>query len=172
MADQTIGKNTYGATNQTAETWLAATKFQAPAVAGGGTCTFYVGISLAAEPYPSVKCGVWADSSGDPGALLASGPALTPSTTGEQWLSGTFTWEGIEASAYYWLGGVFESTAGEINLSFESTGGTSVYKSGTYPTLPDPFGSKSDIERIYSFYVLYPATTAKFARTAYYYAQQ
>lgn len=160
MADQTIGISSNPTSFAGYEGYNLYTQFTTPAVGGGGTCTFYVYVKNGASPYPSVKCGVWADSSDNPGALLATGPTLAPTSNAEGFLSGTFTWNNIQANTKYWLGISCESTAGAGDIGYFGTG-TGAYQTSTYPNLPDPAGTHSDFSRTYGLKVVYPeaATT-------------
>jgi hypothetical protein len=158
MADQTFGNTTIGNESTSGlEGAVFVAPFTTPAIGGGGTCTFYLYCKGEASPYPGFATGVWADSSGNPGALLATGPVLTPSNTTAGWLSGTFTWSGIVGGTTYWLGAIMDDTAGSSSVFDTASSNVSRYRwlSG-YPTLPDPFGSPTTNSRSYCAYVVYP----------------
>jgi hypothetical protein len=88
----------------------------------------------------NVKCALYADNSGEPGALITAmntGQAVT----GSGWETLSFTSTPITSGTYYWLALIF-STSG-VNQRHESSGmGTRRVKSETYDTFtfPDPAG--------------------------------
>src|SRR6476469_7284503 len=84
---------------------------------------------------------IYADSSGVPGALLATSDTLTLSNTSEQQVDYTFSGSqqiAVTNGTPYWIGVSWQAAAGSINVSRDSTAGGR-YESGSY--LPNPFGT-------------------------------
>lgn len=156
----TIGDQTNQSTNFTANGYLAACRFQAPASGDANPGTFYV-YCMYATAQGHLKLGVWADSSNYPGALLATGPTITcPSTVG--WKSGAVTWLGIVSGTYYWLGLVGEGVATQRARYGSGAANQSRYIADTgYPTLQDPFpGSATGAAASFAAYIEYTETAS------------
>lgn len=155
-----IGDQTNQPTNFTANGYVAACRFQAPASGDANPGTFYV-YCYYGTTQGHLKLGVWADSSGYPGALLASGPLITcPSTVG--WESGAITWTGITSGTYYWLGLIGENVATQRARYGSGAANQSRYIANTgYPTLPDPFpGSATGAAASFAAYIDYTASAS------------
>jgi hypothetical protein len=106
------------------------------AVASGNMTEFRVKSGVSGY----VKCALYADNAGEPGALITAmntGQAVT----GSGWETLSFTSTPIVNGTVYWLA-----------IQCVATGGTIRYKSATYSsfTFPDPAGSgfSSEVEYI------------------------
>jgi len=106
------------------------------AVASGNMTEYRVKSSVAGN----VKCAIYADSAGEPGALI------TAMNTGQavaagQWNTLTFTSTPITSGTVYWLAFNID-TNGAIDY-LASGAGIERYKAASYPTFafPDPAGS-------------------------------
>jgi hypothetical protein len=112
---------------------------QFTAVATGNMTQFRVKSSVAGN----VKCAIYANSAGEPGALI------TAMNTGQaviagQWNALTFTLTSITSGTVYWLAFIFDITGA---LDYRTlSGGIRRYKAETYAgwTFPNPAGSGFD----------------------------
>lgn len=131
MATKLIGADDATGSNGTPH-YFVLCRFQA--VASGTMNEFRLKSGVSGN----VKCAIYADSAGEPGALITAmntGQAVT----GGQWNTLTFTSTSITSGTYYWLA-VCVDTVGAIQ---QIAGGTMRYKVGAYSTFtfPDPAGT-------------------------------
>jgi hypothetical protein len=124
-ADDISGSNEYAST-------FCLNKFTA--AASGNMTEFRV--KAAVSGY--VKCALYADSSGAPGALITA--MNTGQAVAAGWNTLSFTSTAITLGTVYWLAIVISVAGAAI---YHSGGGTQKYKSSTYSTFtfPDPAGS-------------------------------
>jgi len=130
----------------------------AGSTAGGGTNDFFNSGDLPASPYTTVAAGtpdqaqvvirsgstftsltigIWADSSGNPGAKIGQFTAITDNTAGTK-IVGGYTGSALTLSQAIWVGAL--TLGGAFNDTGNSTG--SGYKGRTgQASLPDPFGA-------------------------------
>ncbi len=128
-----IGTDDVTPTETMSPSYFMLSKFTA--VASGTMCQF----GLHSDYAGNVKCALYADSAGSPGALITAmntGQAVT----GSGWQMLTFTPTAITNGVVYWLG-LNIDTRGAVMQ--KSPGGTLRYKAGTYSTFsfPNPAGS-------------------------------
>lgn len=147
FGQQNIGADDYGGDNNT----IIATRFQAN---GSGTLTNMSVYVLAGSGHLNVA--IYADASGAPGALLASGTAQAVS--GPAW----FTFPGFNLSitngTYYWL--CFNCDAVGLNFT-DAAGATNqnAYVGQTFGSWPSTFGTPgSYLANQYSIYASYTIT--------------
>lgn len=102
---------------------------------------------LSATGSTNVKFVIYADSAGEPGALLAQSDVLVVSNTSEQ--QNNFTFSGgnqisVTSGTPYWIGVAWQDPGTpSLNVSRDSTATSRREQNYTYPTLPDPFGTPS-----------------------------
>lgn len=154
-----IGDQTNQTTNFTANGYVAACRFQAPANGDANPGTFYV-YCYYGTTQGHLKLGVWADNAGVPGALLATGPTITcPLSLG--WENGSITWTGIVSGEYYWLGTIGENVATQRVRYGSGAANQARYVANTnYPTLPDPFPSATGAAASFAAYIDYTESGA------------
>ncbi|MEN6626346.1 MAG: hypothetical protein ABFD69_08985, partial [Candidatus Sumerlaeia bacterium] len=100
-------------------------------------------------PSGTMRLGIYADSSGKPGALMATTDSFTPVAG---WNTASVTAPATLEAGAYWL--AMEATSNTLVLSAASTGGSHAYRSGwAYTTLPSTFPTLSGTGTWqYSFY--------------------
>lgn len=111
---------------------------------------------------------IYADSSGVPGALLATSDTLTLSNTSEQQVDYTFSGAqqiAIVIGVLYWIGVSWQAAAGSINVSRDSTA-ASRYESGSY--LPNPFGTPTSLSGPIDAFIDYVVPSTPLARVSQY----
>lgn len=102
----------------------------------------------------TVKIAVYADNSGEPGALIVSNNTDQNVVSGDNTL--TITSSSIVTGTWYWLG--INSSA--VIVRRNTTGGTTRYKTATYSTFtfPDPAGSSFNTSATNQCLALYGET--------------
>jgi hypothetical protein len=133
MATKLVGADDITATGNEGKNYFFLNKFTA--VASGTMTEFRVKSAVAGN----VKCALYADSGGEPGALIIAmntGQAVT----GSGWQTLSFTPTSITNGVAYWLA-ICIDTAGAV--TYKAGGGTYRYKVATYSTFtfPNPAGS-------------------------------
>jgi hypothetical protein len=140
MAVTYFGQNSDGnnAVNASAN-YLISVRFQN--TAGTGNIT-ELGINIHSALTGSVRLGVYADGvdAQHPGALLLDAGVLTNPGTGWQTISGLSL--AVTENTYYCLAHVASS---DVQVR-STTGVEDIYKSFTYATLPNPFGTGTATE--------------------------
>ena len=113
--------------------------------AGTGHAAFYM------------KPVVYADSSGAPGALLATGsPVLVADSAAVARYDMPLAAPLSVAAADYWLGAIFDANAAGSQLRCVTTGGTMYYNADTYSDgATDPFGTPSTTAYKMAIYATY-----------------
>jgi hypothetical protein len=163
---RTIGANKWTVTPRGANygnSWQAteAKLIVYPMWLPGGTLTALgVDVATAGSTGAVVRAGIWEDSNGAPGALVADGGTASAETTGGKELSISET----ITSGYYWLGAVNQGSATTravlrtiqtINVVMGSyaqlSPNTSHYggptRNSVTGALPDPFGTENNTEQ-------------------------
>lgn len=147
-----VGKNTAGV----ALTTIGANakrggRFQASSTFTATVMSAYVRGTYGGEGF---RCCIYADSSGDPGALLGYTYTTDATTTSELWYNAKLiTPVDITSGNYYWL--VIHSRDTNTQPSVNASGGTSAIavSSDTFSDGPvDPFGSYTSGVLEYSIY--------------------
>jgi hypothetical protein len=125
-----IGADSSGSPGTSAN-YFRLTRFQAAASGSMTQFRVYSGAS------GNLKCAIYADSAGEPGALITAMNTGQAVTSG--WNTFTFTSTPIVSGTYYWLAVNFDT--GDAAQYIAS--GTFRYKSATYSgfTFPNPAGS-------------------------------
>jgi hypothetical protein len=126
-----VGADDAAGSNQTAG-YFILTRFQA--VASGTMNEFRLKSGVSGN----IKCALYADNAGEPGALITAmntGQAVT----GGGWNTLNFTSTAITSGTYYWLAICLDTTGAAQWIS----GGTMFWKTATYSTFtfPNPAGS-------------------------------
>jgi subtilisin family serine protease/fibronectin type 3 domain-containing protein len=100
---------------------------------------------------------IYADSSGSPGALLATTTPLTfKSTNTAGWYDLPFATAPALTSGNYWIGVITGGTANVTGFRFDKVTGTRDYNGNTYTTGPsNPFGSFTTDSEQASIYATY-----------------
>ncbi len=156
MATKLVGADDVAQTGNEGANYFLLCKFTA--VASGTMTEFRVKSAVAGN----VKCAIYADNAGEPGALITSmntGQAVT----GSGWETLTFTPTSITNGVAYWLAVCFD-TAGAV--TYKNSGGGTPYrtKTATYSsfTFPDPAGSGfTSYNNFYDIEAGWEAATAK-----------
>lgn len=149
VVDPTFGYTDKGGTGSTPEAGRTYTTVATLGEAGDITkMTLYYTTSTNAKAY----VGIYDDSGAAPNNLLGQSAEETFTHVFDNWRDFTITEAGL-AAANYWLAFMFDTTAGSIY--YDATG-TTKYKNGAYPTMPDPFGTPTGtVTRKYSIYATY-----------------
>lgn len=134
MAIKLVGADDISGSNESSNYFLLS-RFQA--VASGTMNEFRVKCNANGN----VKCAIYADSAGEPGALITAmntGQAVTAGA----WRTLNFTSTSITSGTYYWLA-ICIDTNGAVQAYNVGSGNQQRYKSATYSTFtfPDPAGS-------------------------------
>jgi len=130
----TFGLNSGGSTWQDAAGYIEAIRFQCP---GNGMLTRLEILFDETTPNGSVRLGVYADSSGTPGALLLDAGSVT---VANGWVGISGLSLHVSANTYYWL--AFDLSA--QNGVRDQTGGPTgshMWRVYSYGSLPNPFGT-------------------------------
>jgi hypothetical protein len=130
----TFGLNSGGSTWQDAAGYIEAMRFQCP---GNGMLTRLEILFDDTTPNGSVMLGVYADSSGAPGALLLDAGSVT---VANGWIGTKGLSLSMSANNYYWL--AFDLSA-QNGVRYQTGGPTSshVWRAYAYGPLPTPFGT-------------------------------
>jgi hypothetical protein len=157
----TLGKTTDGGSTSTATTAKAIASV-ATATADGVLATGAARIWAAAGTV-SVQLGVWADSSGSPGALLALSDAVSVGTTADTEVPFTFSGANLIAivnGVAYWIGPTWALPGTTMTWSRDAVG---VGNAKTVNSqAPNPFGTTSDLNGPIDAYVNhFPAVSAE-----------
>lgn len=157
----TLGKTTDGSSTSTATTAKAIVSTAtagSDGVLASGAARLWV-----ASGSVSVQLGVWADSSGAPGALLALSDALAVTQTTESELAFTFSGANqivIVNGVPYWIGPTWALPGVTMTWSRDAVG---VGNAKTVNSqAPNPFGTTSDLNGPIDAYLNYfPAVSAE-----------
>lgn len=141
----TFGETSDG-TNQSTSSANRVWVSQATPAASGTVSTGHVRLALDSSGSTSIKFAIYADSSGEPGALLAESDALTVNDTTIQWRTLTFSGGNqisVTAGTPYWIGPAWQDpgTPGVTQRWTGSAGGRREQSITTWPTLPNPYGT-------------------------------
>ena len=157
----TLGKTTDGSTTSTASTAKAVASV-ATATADGVLATGAARVWVASGSVP-VQLGVWADSSGSPGALLALSDSVSISATANT--ETPFTFSGANQIAIvngvaYWIGPTW-ALPGVVMTWARDAVAVGQVKS-VNAQAPNPFGTASDLNGPLAAYVNhFPAVSAE-----------
>ena len=146
--DPTFGYTSIGASN---DTWgLGYANSVKAILSEAGTIT---SLSLYCSGTINVITGLYADSGGAAGSLLATSSPATPTST-PAWVDFPINYA-ASAATYHLV--CLPNQTGTIAVKYDSASTHHGYKSGnTYPTLPNPFNEGgSDSTNFYSFYATY-----------------
>lgn len=159
----TLGKTAVGATFSSWPTGYVEVAGPYVASASGAITAVNLYVAGNATDANPVRGEVYADSAGAPGALVATGAAVTVNAgQAAGWISSAVSSASIVNGSSYWFG--FMPGGGPNGCSFykDTVAGASRYVSGvTYPTAPDPFGSPSTFTDQLSAYIDFtPAASA------------
>lgn len=130
----TFGLNSGGSTWQDAAGYIEAMRFQCP---GNGMLTRLEILFDDTTPNGSVRLGVYADSSGTPGALLLDAGSVT---VANGWIGTNGLSLSVSANTYYWLA---LDLSAQNGVRYQTGGPTSshVWRVYSYGPLPNPFGT-------------------------------
>jgi hypothetical protein len=100
---------------------------------------------------------IYADSSGSPGALLATSSQLTfKSTSTAGWYDLPFSSPPILAAGNYWIGVITGASSHVAGFRYDSVAGSRDYNANTFTSGPtNPFGSFSSDAEQTSLYASY-----------------
>jgi hypothetical protein len=131
MTIKLIGADNAVGDGNNAPDYFVLGRFQA--VASGNMTLFYLRCANAGN----IKVALYADNSGEPGALITAMNTGQAITIG--WVSVSFTSSAIVSGNYYWLGTNLDC----YGMRQLNSGGTRRYKVATYSTFtfPNPAGS-------------------------------
>lgn len=142
----TFGKTSNGASNSTSSVDKIFVSSATPTSSGtvtGGSARVW----LSSAGSTSSKFLIYADSSGSPGALLATSDQVTVSNTSEAQVDYTFSGGqqiSITRNTTYWIGIVWQDPGTpSVTVSRDGTANMRKEQTLTYPTMPDPFGTPS-----------------------------
>jgi hypothetical protein len=130
----TFGLNSGGSTWQDAAGYIEAMRFQCP---GNGMLTRLEILFDDTTPNGSVRLGVYADSSGTPGALLLDAGSVT---VANGWVGISGLSLHVSANTYYWLAFDLSAQNGVRYQTGEPTS-SHVWRIYSYGPLPNPFGT-------------------------------
>lgn len=142
----TFGKTTDGTGNSASSVDKMFVSSASPSTSGTVTSGTVRDWLSSAGNGPS-KCVIYADSSGSPGALLATSDEVTITNTAEA--AQTYNFSGanqisITGGTTYWIGVAWQDPGTpSFTVSRDSTASQRKEQTFTYPTLPDPFGTPS-----------------------------
>jgi hypothetical protein len=141
----TFGKTTDGgsaSSSSAPRVWVSTATPGSTGTVTGGTAR----ISLDAAGSTNTKMAIYADSSGSPGALLATSDVLVLTATAEA--DQVFTFSGgnqitITSGTAYWIGVAWDDPgAPSVVVSRDATATSRYEQTATSgPTLPNPYGS-------------------------------
>jgi len=153
MATKLVGADDVTATGNDTSNQFTLTKFTA--VASGTMNQFRVKSAVAGN----VKCAIYADNAGEPGALI-TGMNTGQAVTGSGWETLSFTPTSITNGVAYWLAVCFDTNGA---ITYKAGGGTYRYKAATYSTFtfPSPAGSGFTNYDGYEIEAGWEAATAK-----------
>jgi len=98
-----------------------------------------------------VRHALYADSAGEPGALLAEGPEVDVLAAG--WQISLMPAVSLLDNTFYWL--AFQYDQSNSLTRYASSGGTGRYRSYTYGNFPNPFGAATSVAYLISIYAEY-----------------
>jgi PKD repeat protein/glucose/arabinose dehydrogenase len=160
----TFGTTSPGASTDTASVDLKeVSKYTAPQAGSVFKLTGYVSGLGAASGSQPVRAVIYADSGGNPGALLAVSNAVTV-TAGQAWGWVDFTFPSAVAvtAGTVWMGYIAGSVSDLTQLRFDSSAGELHYNlnPGGYAAGPsNPFGTPALSNKHYSLYASYTASS-------------
>lgn len=141
----TFGETSDG-TNQSTSSANRVWVSQATPATSGTVTTGHVRLALDSAGSTSVKFAIYADSSGEPGALLAESDAITVNDTTIQWRTLTFSGGNqisVTGGTPYWVGPAWQDPGvpGVTQRWTGSAGGRREQSVASWPTLPNPYGT-------------------------------
>lgn len=143
-AGVTLGKTADGASTSSSSSnrvWVS----QASPSATGMLLSGVARLSLDAAGAAAVRMVIYADTAGEPGALLARSDEVTITHTTEQAVAFGFSGANritVSSGTNYWVGLAWvDPGVPNVVISRDGTAAGRREQSWTYPTLPDPYGT-------------------------------